>query len=181
MRVLITGGTGLIGSHLARRLIARGDQAVVLTRHLASARDNPNLAGAERVEGDPTQPGPWQEVVAGCDAVVNLAGQPIFGKRWTAQIKRKIHESRVTTTENVAAAIGRTGSNVRVFVSASAIGYYGPHEDEELDETSPPGVDFMAQVCRDWEEAAEQDSPLRFGWPWSESALSWPVTRGPSG
>lgn len=154
MRIFITGGTGLIGSHLARELLARGDQVVVLTRSAEKARRQTLLAGAKVVEGDPSQADDWHGEVDGCDAVVHLAGKNLFSERWNDRIKKEIRESRVKSTAQVVEAMRRCSKRPRVFVCGSAIGYYGPHGDEELTESSPPGDDFMARVCVEWEEAA---------------------------
>jgi uncharacterized protein (TIGR01777 family) len=156
MRVFITGGSGLIGRHLASRLIERGDQPVILSRRSDEVRRNPAMRGRTVVPGDPTTPGRWESDLDGCDAVVNLAGQNIFSSRWNPQVKRAIRDSRVYSTENIVAAISRAKNPPRVLVQASAIGYYGPHGDEPLTEESPPGSDFMAVVCREWEEAAQR-------------------------
>lgn len=156
MRVFITGGTGMVGRRLVPELARRGDVAVVLSRRPAAARE---LFGPEVpiVEGDPVQPGAWQDAVAECDAVVNLAGENIFARRWNDDFKKRLLDSRVLTTRSVTEALfrPRAGGNgrSRVLVSASAIGYYGPHGDEELTEDSPPGEDFMARICVDWENA----------------------------
>jgi uncharacterized protein (TIGR01777 family) len=155
MRVFITGGSGLIGRHLAGRLIERGDQPVILSRRSDQVRRDPAMRGRTVVPGDPTTPGRWESELDGCDAVVNLAGHNIFAKRWNAQIKRSVRDSRVYSTENIVAAISRAKNPPRVLVQASAIGYYGPRDDEPLTEESPPGSDFMAVVCREWEEAAQ--------------------------
>jgi uncharacterized protein (TIGR01777 family) len=158
MRVFITGGTGLIGVRLVRALRQRGDEVVVLSRQAdAWQRVGPDV---QTVAGDPTEAGPWQDRLAECDAVVNLAGAGIFDKRWNEAYKATIRDSRVRSTENVVAALAkqpaRADGSPKVLVSGSAIGYYGPHGDEELTEDSPPGNDFMARVCVDWEAAARQ-------------------------
>ncbi|HZT79578.1 MAG TPA: TIGR01777 family oxidoreductase, partial [Gemmataceae bacterium] len=115
-------------------------------------------------EGDPMRPGAWTDAVADCDAVIHLAGENIFGKRWGAAFKQLLHDSRVRGTENVVAALSRNPRTAdgrpRVLVSASAIGWYGPHGDEELTEDAPPGDDFLARVCVDWERAARAAEPL---------------------
>ena len=98
--------------------------------------------------------GGWESAVDGCDAVINLAGHNLFSERWNAQVKRKIRDSRVYSTEHVVTAIAAAQNKPKVLVQASAIGYYGPRGDEDLTETSPSGSDFMAVVCREWEEAA---------------------------
>lgn len=154
MRVFITGGTGLIGRHLVRRLAERGDQPVILSRHADQVRRDPSMRVREIVAGDPTTSGAWQSAVDGCDAVVNLAGHNIFEERWNAQVKRKIRDSRVYGTDNLVAAIARAKTPPKVMVQSSAIGYYGTPAETELTEESPSGSDFMAVVCREWEEAA---------------------------
>lgn len=160
MRVFITGGTGSIGSRLIARLLERGDRPVVLSRQAAKARLRAGWGGVEVVQGDPTAPGGWEASLEGCDAVVNLVGHNLFADRWTPEIKRKIRDSRVYGTENLVAAIARTPSRPSVLVSGSAIGYYGPTGDEELTEASPSGTDYMAVVCREWEEAARPAEAL---------------------
>jgi uncharacterized protein (TIGR01777 family) len=158
MRVFVTGGTGLVGSRLVRRLRDRNDQVVVLSRRPAAARER--CEGCKVVEGDPLSAGPWMNEPDGCDAVVHLAGENIFGRRWSADFKAALHDSRVKSTENVVRAIARSphapGGALKTLVNASAIGYYGPHGDEELSEDSPPGDDALARICVAWEEAAHR-------------------------
>ncbi len=154
MRVFITGGTGLIGRHIVRQLADRGDHPVILTRRADDVRRDPALRSFEFVAGDPTVTGPWEGAVDGCDAVINLVGHNIFANRWNAEIKRKIRDSRVYGTQHVVSAVSKAKNPPKVLVQASAVGYYGPHGDEELTEESPSGSDFMAVICREWEEAA---------------------------
>ncbi len=149
MKVFVTGATGLVGRALTRSLAGSGQELVVLSRQ-AAPRGLP--AGARVVTGDPAVAGPWQEELASCDACVNLAGAPVAEGRWSAERKRAIRESRVESTRNVAAVISRRGP--AVLVNGSAIGIYGSRGDEELDESSAPGDDFLAEVARDWEAAA---------------------------
>jgi uncharacterized protein (TIGR01777 family) len=155
MRVLITGGSGLIGRHLARRLLDDGHQPIILSRHSDAVRRKPEFRDYQVIQGDPTTEGRWQSELDGCDAVVNLAGHNLFSERWNGEIKRKIRDSRVYGTEHVAAAIKKARNRPKVLVQGSAIGFYGPHGDEELDEASPSGTDYLAVVCREWEEASE--------------------------
>jgi uncharacterized protein (TIGR01777 family) len=150
VHVLVTGATGLIGRAVCAALAARGDAVTAVSRSKASAERV--LAGIAIVEGDPAQPGSWQDALASADACVNLAGEPIAAGRWTAERKRRIRESRVRATENVAAVVRERGP--KVLVSASAVGVYGSRGDEVLDETSAPGDDFFARLCLEWEAAA---------------------------
>ncbi len=147
MRVAVVGPTGLIGRALCEALIARGDAVVALSRSGAA-----HIAGAEDVAWDPADGPLPSDALDGVDAVVNLAGVPIAGKRWTDSRKEGIRESRTRTTKLVVDALARDGAP-RVLVSGSAVGYYGTGEDE-VDETSPPGEDFLAQVALDWEREA---------------------------
>jgi uncharacterized protein (TIGR01777 family) len=160
MRVFITGGSGLIGRRLVERLGERGDQAVILSRRADHLRRDPAMRGRTIVQGDPSTPDRWESELDGCDAVVNLAGHNLFSDRWNAQVKRKIRDSRVYSTEHVVTAIERAKTPPRTLVQASAIGYYGPHDDETITEESPSGSDFMAVVCREWEEAADRAEAL---------------------
>ena len=140
MRIFITGGSGLIGRRLARRLREAGETPVVLSRRVDALRRDPSTRGFDFVQGDPSVPGRWQEAVDGCDAVVNLVGHNVFGERWNEEVKRKIRDSRVDSTENVAAAIAAARSRPAVLVQGSAVGYYGARDDdEELDESASSG------------------------------------------
>src|SRR5437868_4401009 len=159
MRVFVTGGSGLVGTRLVQRLRERGDDVLVLTRRYADARQKLGT-DITLLEGDPMQAGPWQDEIASCDAVINLAGENIFARRWHHAFKTLLRESRTHSTANVVEALGRkprtTRGQPKTLINASAIGYYGPHGDEELTEESPPGSDFLARACVDWENAAHQ-------------------------
>lgn len=155
MKVFITGGSGLIGRQLVAELAAEGHHPVILSRHADTIRRQLEFREFQIIHGDPATEGRWQDEVDGCDAVVHLAGHNLFAERWNTQVKRKIRDSRVYGTEHVVAAIKKARSRPEVFVQASAIGLYGPHADEELDESSPSGADYLAVVCREWEQASE--------------------------
>ncbi|MEG4534520.1 thylakoid membrane protein ThyD [Microcoleus sp. D2_18a_D3] len=158
MKVAIAGATGFVGSRLVEKLQAAGHQVVVLSRDAAKAgrvfpaSAYPNL---EVVAYTPAESGDWQKSIAGCDAVVNLAGVPIAEERWTEARQQAILDSRRLTTAKLVEAIDNANPRPSVLVSASAIGYYGTSETAEFDETSPAGNDFLAAVCKDWEAAAQ--------------------------
>jgi uncharacterized protein len=151
-RVTLTGATGLIGSQLLARLRERGWEATVLTRDAKRARAQ--LGDVQAVRWDALrEPAPAQ-ALAGRDAVVHLAGEPI-AQRWSAQAKRAIRDSREIGTRNLVEGLLQTGADApRTLLSASAIGYYGAHGAEPLDEDAPSGTDFLAQVCVAWEREA---------------------------
>ena len=157
MRLFIAGGTGLVGSRLIRRLQERNDQVVLLTRRPDVAKQKWGDS-CTIVEGDPMQPGGWMDAIADCDGVVNLVGEGVFNRRWRSWFKELLRTSRVQSTQNIVAALAKSPKTVagqpKVLVNASAIGYYGPHGDEELDEGSPAGDDLLARVCVEWEAAA---------------------------
>jgi len=154
MRILITGATGLVGGSLLPRLLEAGHEAVAVTR-----RDNPSLPpGCRAVKADPAVDGPWLDEIDSCDAVVHLAGENVFAKRWSTRFKKQLYDSRVNSTRLIAERLARkptrSDGSPRLLVSASAVGYYGPHEDTELVEDDPPGTDFLAEICIAWEQAA---------------------------
>ena len=163
MRVFVTGGTGLVGTLLVKKLRERGDHVVLLSRRPDIAKQLGDSVTV--VAGDPVQPGPWMDAIKDCDAVVHLAGEGIFNRRWSQAFKDLIYSSRIKGTDNIVAALGISsalptggegpGVRGRVLVNASAMGIYGPHGDEELTEESPAGNDFLAKVCVDWEKAAQ--------------------------
>ncbi len=147
MRVVVVGSNGLIGSALCRALVARGDSVVALSRGGVSG-----VAGLLDIQWDPAEGPPPAAALEGADAVVNLVGAPIGGKRWTAERKRTIRESRTIPTRLLVDALASDGAP-RVLINGSAVGYYGT-TDEEVDETSPPGSDFLAETCVAWEREA---------------------------
>ena len=158
MKVAITGATGLVGSRLVEKLNAEGHQILVLTRNLDKAKKvfpNSAFPHVEAVQYTPQQSGDWQTAISGCDAVVNLAGEPI-SERWTPQYKQAILTSRQLTTQKIVEAINQAEVKPQVLISGSAVGYYGTSETETFDETSSPGNDFLAEVCQKWEAEAEK-------------------------
>ena len=154
MKVAITGATGFVGRRLVERLQEQGHQPLILTRNPAAAqRAFPTL---EIIAYTPTESGSWQQAIAGCDAVVNLAGEPIAESRWTPKHKQEILNSRQLGTQKIVEAIAQANPKPAVLVNASAIGYYGTSETATFDETSPAGNDFLAEVCQAWEAEAKK-------------------------
>ncbi len=159
MKVAVTGATGFVGSRLVERLRTEGHQIVVLTRspeHAKRVFPSSSYPQLEIVGYNPIQSGAWQQAISGCDGVVNLAGAGIADERWTPQRKQEILESRATATEKLVEAIAASNSKPSVLVSTSAVGYYGTSETATFDETSASGNDFLAQVCQQWEGAAQK-------------------------
>lgn len=154
MRVLVTGATGFLGRALVPALCREGHTVVVWTRSAARARAR---LGAEVEIADASEG--LAAAVDGCDAIVNLAGEPILG-RWTAAKRRALVDSRVGVTRELVTAMAAARRRPRVLVSASAVGYYGHRADERLTESSPAGRGFLAELCRDWEAAARRAEDL---------------------
>ncbi|MDR2548670.1 MAG: TIGR01777 family oxidoreductase [Desulfobulbus sp.] len=149
MKILITGGTGFVGTAVSRRLLESGHEVTVIgssaSRHPAP---HPQLS---HVVADTTRTGDWQRLVPEQDALINLAGRSVFNL-WTERYKQAIRDSRILTTRNLVDALPATTETV--LLSTSAAGYYGNGGENEKDETSEPGSDFLARVCRDWEVEA---------------------------
>lgn len=157
MKIAITGATGLVGSRLVARLNQQGHQILVFTRNPSKARQvfSATSSNLEIVRYTPQESGEWQQKVSGCDAVINLAGEPI-AERWSPQQKKAIMESRQIGTRKLVEAIAMAEQKPKVLVSGSAIGYYGTSESAAFDETSSSGSDFLARVCQNWEQEAQK-------------------------
>ena len=150
MHVAVTGSSGLIGSALMAFLAARGHQVTRLVRR--------SPGGEREIQWDPEDGVRGLSGLEGADAVVHLAGENIASGRWTPQRKAEIRRSRVEGTRRLCESFARLARPPKVLASASAIGYYGDRGAEVLREDSPPGSDFLAQVCGEWESAAEPAS-----------------------
>jgi uncharacterized protein len=152
MKVAITGATGFVGSKLVEKLLAQGDEVLVLTRNTSMAQAK--FPKAQVMQYRPLESGDWQKSIDGCDAIVNLAGEPIAEKKWTVEQKKTILESRELGTQKIVESIAQATHKPQVLISASAIGYYGVSETASFDEASPAGKDFLAEICQKWEAAA---------------------------
>lgn len=159
MRIVIAGGTGFLGAPLAQAYGEEGHDVRVLTRAVADgeSRHDPGsgMPGVTRVGWRPDgSAGPWAAAVDGADAVINLAGESIGDGRWTPQRKAALRDTRIVPTRSLVEAVRSVAAPPRVFVSGSAVGYYGPSGDEPKTETDLPGQDFLAHICEDWETEA---------------------------
>lgn len=151
MNVIVTGGSGFIGSVLVSALLDKGHQVTVFDHH--PPRQQVGFVQLDLVGQELSA-----DLFQGKDAIIHLAGKNIFGY-WSQRVKKQIYDSRILGTRSLATSLTRLTSPPRTFISASAVGYYGDRGDEDLTELSPPGNDFLARVCIDWEkETREVDS-----------------------
>lgn len=179
MRVIITGGTGLIGRALAQSLVTDGHEVIVLTR-------NPNRSSGlqtavQLVGWNGESANGWSQFADSTDAIVNLAGEGIADGRWSEERKRSIYLSRVNAGKAVMEAIEAATIKPKVLIQSSAVGYYGASDDRILTESAGPGADFLAQVCFDWEASTAGASSLgvrrvviRTGIVLSNDGGAWP-------
>ncbi len=162
MKIIVTGGTGFVGTGLIRKLHESGNEIVIIARNPEKAKKlfppsiYPGVSVASYQAGDVEG---LKTSLVGAEAVINLAGEPI-SERWTAEYKEAILKSREVVTGDLVGAIARLDIKPKVMISASAIGYYGTSETSTFDETSPPGNDFLAQVCQTWEAEARKVTEL---------------------
>lgn len=150
MKIIVTGGTGFIGHALVEELARQGHEVVVLSRKTGHAPQ----ASVRCVEWDARSSGPWQSEVESADVVINLTGAPIAERRWTEARKRLLTESRIVSTRLLVDAVAARSVPLPLLISASGIGYYGPSDDRLLDERSPLGQGFLAELSAAWETEA---------------------------
>ncbi len=169
MRILLVGCSGFVGRELVPLLLSQGHHLSLVSRQalpLAALAD-PAL---ERLQGDPSQAATWQQpalqaALAGAEAVINLAGEPIAEKRWTPAQRQLLFDSRVATTGHLVAALGALAAQPglarpSVLINGSAIGYYGTSPSERFGEASPAGPDLLGRLCLAWEAEAQKAAPL---------------------
>lgn len=156
MRVLVTGGTGFVGSHVVRKLIQKNHEVIVTTR---------NPEKATKMFGEGITPLEWSNYYkdldlssfTNIDAVINLMGENIGDKRWTNEQKKEIYNSRVDATDTLIKSLKKYNIRVKKFISTSAIGFYG-NSNQEVDESSVAADDYLARVCKAWEEVVTVNS-----------------------
>jgi len=153
MKLVINGATGFIGSEVVSQLARQNHTLTLLSR---KPRAHPRGANIQWMVWDGGLPGSWQTALDGADGVINLAGEPIAAKRWSAARKQALYLSRIDTTRALVSAIARANQKPKFLINASAVGFYGPHGDETVTEESPPGHDYLAQLCAAWEAEANK-------------------------
>lgn len=179
MRVIIPGGTGLIGSALTKSLSDDGHEVIILSRSVRSKHSLP--PGVQQVQWDAATANGWGHHADGADAIVNLAGEGIADGRWTEERKRRIYTSRINAGKAVMEAITTAATKPKVLIQASGVDFYGDHQDEIITEGAGPGTGFLSQVCFDWEAstaAAEEmgvrRAIIRSGIVLSNEGGAWP-------
>jgi uncharacterized protein len=153
VKIILAGATGFIGRGLVRHLAGRGDVVVVLSRS-GAVRPGTFPDGVTVVQWDGKRQGSWSRELDGADAVVNLSGEAIGGRRWTPERKALLLRSRIDPTNALVLACGAASRKPSVFVNASAVGYYHPTGDTPVTESDPAGAGFLSDVSREWEGTA---------------------------
>jgi uncharacterized protein (TIGR01777 family) len=189
MRIIIAGGTGFIGSALARSFAADGHEVIVLSRNPQSARGLPT--GVRVVAWDAKTANGWGELADGADAIINLAGESLKGNgllpsRWSKKRKHAIFQSRVDAGTAVVQAIQATRRKPAMLLQSSAVGYYGPCGDEIVTEQAPAGRDFLSDVCTAWEASTADVEAMgvrravaRVGLPLANDGGAFPLLKLP--
>jgi len=153
MKYLVTGATGFVGQRVVKQLTDGGDQVVILTRNIAKGALYFGNKCQYFLWSDTSQLPPI-EAFDGVDVVINLMGEGIADKRWDENQKKKIHDSRIVATSNLVEVMKGLTKKPSAFISASAVGIYGNRGNEEINESSSTADDFLARICKDWEESA---------------------------
>lgn len=153
MKIVIAGGTGFIGGNVIEHFAVAGHSVVVLSRNPAALKVH-QWPAVHAVKWDGRTAGAWYSEIEGADAIINLAGESIGGKRWTSKQKQKILESRVNATRALIESINRAKKKPPVLINGSAVGYYGHVESDDVTESHARGNGFLAEVCEAWERVA---------------------------
>ena len=162
MRILMLGCTGFIGKSLIPRLISEGHELCLISRkNIDQLKINSSFEKIAFLKLNLAQERSWNDInllnqLKSCEGIINLSGEPITEKRWSEEQKLEIENSRVNTTSYLMNSLKKNAINPKVIINASAIGFYGTSLDNIFDETSPSGEDFLAKLCKKWEEAASQ-------------------------
>lgn len=158
MKVLITGGSGLIGRALTASLTADGHEVIILSRD--PGRSKRSVPGVQLVKWNGKTSEGWGHLVEDTDAIVNLAGENLSAGLWTENRKKRICDSRLNAGKAVVQAIENSNHKPSVLIQASGVGYYGVHNPDLLEESAPRGSDYLADVSRDWEASTQPVEPM---------------------
>jgi len=158
-KIIITGGKGLIGSHLSKALSRKGYEIIIFTRNKQKSESNVSYA-ENYVEWDYRKLEDWQDYLENTYGVIHLAGANLAGRRFTKSYKEKVMNSRKLSTRNIVKALSSVKNKPVVFICASGVNYYGDKGDVCLTEDSQPGDDFLAEVCKEWEKEAVKAESL---------------------
>ena len=152
-KIIVTGATGSIGRRLVKELVSKGYEITIFTRNPEQSKMK--IVNANKfVKWDYDKTDEWQQYINGVDAIVHLAGANLSRRRWNNVYKKLAYDSRIISTRNLVETIKSVEQKPKVFICANAVGIYGNRYDEILDETSSLGNDFLANLCRDWENEA---------------------------
>lgn len=157
MKLVIAGATGSIGSILMDRLWNQFHDLTLLSRRPPA---EVNVTKKQWFAWQPGFGGEWEKAVDGADGIINLAGEPIAGKRWSAAQKEILRSSRTDATKSLVNAIANAKVKPKFLINASAVGYYGPRGEELVTESTGPGQDFLSRLCVDWENEAKKAEAL---------------------
>ena len=158
-KIIITGATGLVGKNISSELIKKSEEVIVFTRNVEAGKNKvPNASMYLKWNYD--KPEEWKEHINNSKAIIHLAGANLASKRWSKKYKKIITESRIKSTQNLIKAVSEAKNKPEVFICSSAVGYYGNSGDTLLTEDSAPGNDFLANLCIQWEKAAEEIETL---------------------
>ena len=157
MKIILPGGSGMVGSLAAAHFAGQGHTVIILSRSPEAARQKFRQTGGENIQArgwDGATARGWAELIDGETAIINLVGENLAGGRWSAAQKKRILESRVKAGQAMVQAVEQAAQKPAALLQISGVGYYGPGEDELITEASPPGNDFPAEVCQAWEAAS---------------------------
>lgn len=155
MNILITGATGMVGQDLVPELLRHGHAITVLARDPKAAATQ--LGPKVRIfSWDGLSGPPLQKAIEGIEAVIHLAGEGVAGKRWSESRKQALRDSRILSGQNLLEGLKASGQKLKVFITASGVGFYGDRKDQKLPESEPAGPDFLARLCVEWEAVADQ-------------------------
>jgi uncharacterized protein (TIGR01777 family) len=169
MRVIVTGGTGLIGKPLCAALLGEGHEVIVLSRDPGKRRNMPAGVQLEKWDGKSSEG--WGHLADGAHAIINLAGEGIADGRWSKERKQRILSSRTNAGKAIVQAIQQATNKPQVVIQSSAVGYYGPRRDEVITEAASPGGDYLAHICFEWEASTAPVTQLGVRRPIIRSGL----------